>query len=166
MNKSFDELGEREILALAISLEEEDARIYRDYAEKLKEDYPATAAMLQSMCGVEISHQQRLTELYRARFGEHVPYIRRHDVIGFVRRKPIWLNIALKPKRIRQEVLAMEAQSRRFYEQAAEQVKSPEVRLLLNELASAEEDHQDAFVDEVKEKKKSGALQKEDTTLH
>ena len=166
MSKSFNELGEREILALAISLEEEDSRIYRDYAEKMKKDYPATAAILQSTCEVEISHQKRLTELFRARFGDHIPYIRRHDVKGFIKRKPIWLNLALKPKRIRQEVLAMEAQSRRFYEQAAEQVKSPEVRLLLNELASAEEDHQDAFVDEVKEKKKSGALQKEDKTLH
>jgi erythrin-vacuolar iron transport family protein len=165
MSKSFKELGEREILALAISLEEEDSRIYRDYAEKMKEEYPATASILQSMCEVEISHQQRLTELFRARFGDHIPYIRRHDVKDFIKRKPIWLSLALKPKRIRQAVMGMEADSRRFYEEAAEQVKSPEVRLLLTELASAEEDHQDAFVEEVKEKKKSGALKKEDNTL-
>jgi erythrin-vacuolar iron transport family protein len=117
MSRSFEELGEKEVLALAISLEEEDSRIYRDYAEKMKKDYPATASILQSMCEVEISHQQRLTELYRARFGDHIPYIRRDAVKGFIKRKPIWLNISLKPKRIRQAVMGMEAESRRFYEQ-------------------------------------------------
>jgi len=165
MSKPFTELGEREILALAIALEEEDSRIYLDYAERTKEHYPATASILESMSATERSHQERLTELFRARFGDHIPYFRRQDVKGFIKRKPIWLTFTLKPKRVRQEVMGMETESRRFYQDAAQHVKSPEVRLLLNELASAEEDHQDAFVDEVKQKKKSGALQKEDETL-
>jgi erythrin-vacuolar iron transport family protein len=163
MSQSFTDLGEREVLALAISLEDEDSRIYRDYVERMKEKYPETASILQSMYEVEISHKQRLTELFQGRFGDHIPYFRRQDVKGFIKRKPIWLNVHLKPKRVRQDVMAMEAESRRFYQQAVEQVKSPEVRLLLQELASVEEDHQDIFVEEVKKKKKSGALSEEES---
>jgi len=162
VSRSFNDLGEREVLALAISLEEEDSRIYRDYAERMKEKYPETASILQSMYEVELAHYRRLIEVYQGRFGEHIPYFRRHDVKGFIKRKPIWLNIHLKPKGVRQDVMAMEAESRRFYQQAVEQVKSPEVRLLLQELAAVEEDHQDILVEEVKKKKKSGALAKED----
>jgi erythrin-vacuolar iron transport family protein len=164
MSRSFTDLGEREVLALAISLEEEDSRIYRDYAERMKEKYPETASILESMAGVELSHKQRLAELFQGRFGDHIPYLRRQDVKGFIKRKPIWLNLTLKPKRVRQDVMGMEAESRRFYQQAVDQVKSPEVRLLLQELALAEEEHQDILVEEVKKKKKSGALAKEDSS--
>jgi len=159
MSRLFSDLGEREVLALAISLEDEDSRIYRDYAERMKEKYPETASILQSMCEAELSHKQRLIELFQGRFGEHVPYLRRQDIKGFIKRKPIWLNVTLKPKRVRQDVMAMEAESRRFYQQAVDQVKSPEVRLLLQDLALAEEDHQDILVEEVRKKKKSGALE-------
>src|SRR3954471_21978495 len=86
--RSFQSLSEQEILALAISLEEEDARIYGDFAEGLKADYPVSAAILNEMRGEEDGH--RLIELHRQKFGEHVPLIRRHDVKGFVNRKPIW----------------------------------------------------------------------------
>jgi rubrerythrin len=162
VSRSFSDLGEREVLALAISLEEEDSRIYRDYAERMKEKYPETASILQSMHEVELAHHRRLIEVFQGRFGDHIPYLRRQDVKGFIKRKPIWLNIHLKPKRVRQDVMGMEAESRRFYQQAVEQVKSPEVRVLLQELAAVEEDHQDIFVEEVKKKKKSGALAKEE----
>ena len=162
MRRAFTELEEREILALAIALEEEDSRIYKDYAERMKEKYPATASILQSMSEVESSHHQRLLELFNARFGDHCPYFRRQDVKGFIKRKPIWLNMALKPKRVRQEIMTMEAESRRFYQEAAEKVKSPEVRQLLKDLALAEEDHQDILVEEVRQKKKSGALTEEE----
>lgn len=87
--RSFKSLGEREILALAISLEEEDARIYDDFAEALLPDYPATAKALQQMRAEEDGHRHRLIELHRQKFGEHVPLIRRHDVKGFVQRRPI-----------------------------------------------------------------------------
>ena len=162
MSRSFSDLGEKEVLALAISLEEEDSRIYRDYAERMKEKYPETASILQAMHEVELSHHRRLIEIFQGRFGDHVPYLRRQDVKGFIKRKPIWLDLHLKPKRVRQDVMAMEAESRRFYQDAVGQVKSPEVRVLLQELAAVEEDHQEIFVEEVKKKKKSEALAKEE----
>src|SRR5271166_5621862 len=89
--RSFDSLSEQEILALAISLEEEDARIYDDFADGLKADYPATAAALEQMRAEEDNHRHRLIDLYREKFGDHIPLIRRHDVKGFVARKPVWL---------------------------------------------------------------------------
>src|SRR5271166_2326038 len=89
--RSFQSLSEQEILALAISLEEEDARIYGDFAEGLKADAPATAAILKQMLFEEDGHRHRLIELYRQKFGEHIPMIRRQDVKGFLRRKPVWL---------------------------------------------------------------------------
>src|SRR5204862_7242754 len=88
--KAFRDLTEREILALAIESEEEDARIYGDIAEGLRADFPASAQMFDEMQTNEIDHRRRLAELYRARFGEHIPHIRRQDVRGFVQRRPIW----------------------------------------------------------------------------
>src|SRR6266404_2005816 len=89
--RSFKSLSEQEVLALAISLEEEDARIYDDFADGLKADYPATAEALQQMRAEEDGHRHRLIELHRQKFGEHIPLIRRQDIKGFVNRKPIWL---------------------------------------------------------------------------
>ena len=91
MAKAFSELSEREILALAISLEEDDARIYGDYADRLKADYPDTAKMLKIMQDEELVHAQRLMDTSHAQFGEHIPFIQRQDVKGFLRRKPLWL---------------------------------------------------------------------------
>src|ERR1051326_1228996 len=101
--RTFKSLNEREILALAISLEEEDARIFGDFAEGLKENYPATAEMLQRMRAEEDGHRHRLLELYRQRFGDHIPLIRRHDVKGFVHRKPLWLVRPLGLAAVRKE---------------------------------------------------------------
>src|SRR5438094_7920014 len=89
--KSFESLSEREILALAISLEEEDARVYGDFADGLRDRYPATAEIFQKMRQEEVTHRQRLFDKYRERFGEHIPLIRREDVKGFIRRRPVWL---------------------------------------------------------------------------
>src|SRR5580704_3418312 len=89
--RTFDSLSEQEILALAISLEEEDARIYDDFADGLKESYPAQAAKFAKLRVDEDGHRHRLLDLYRQRFGDHVPLIRRHDVKGFVSRRPVWL---------------------------------------------------------------------------
>ena len=161
MPKSFADLEEREILALAISLEQEDGRIYRDFAERMKEKNPEISSVLQSMYEEESSHCERLTKLYRLRFGDHIPLVRRQDVKGFIKRKPIWLNRILRPRAVIGEVMGMEAETRRFYQDAANKVESPEIRKLLGELADAEEDHQDVLVEKWKEKKKSGALSKE-----
>jgi rubrerythrin len=161
MPKSFTDLDEREVLALAISLEEEDSRIYRDFAERMKEKNPEIASVLQSMYEEESSHRARLAELYQLRFGDHIPLVRRHDVKGFTKRKPIWLNRMLRPRRVIGEVMGMEAETRRFYRDAFNKVKSAEIRKLLGELADAEEDHQDLLAEKWKEKKKSGVLAKE-----
>ncbi|HEX3446086.1 MAG TPA: ferritin family protein [Chthoniobacterales bacterium] len=158
MPKSFADLDEREILALAISLEEEDSRIYRDFTERLKEQNPEIASVLQSMYEGESSHHERLAEVYQLRFGDHIPLVRRQDVKGFIKRKPIWLNRLLRPRRVINEVMGMEAETRRFYRDASNKVKSAEIRKLLGELADAEEDHQDLLVEKWKEKKKPGGV--------
>src|SRR5580700_3706462 len=111
--RSFQSLSEQEILALAISLEEEDARIYGDFAEGLKADAPATAAVLKEMLAEEDGHRHRLLELYRQKFGEHIPLIRRHDVKGFVTRTPIWLVRPLGLKAVHKQVEIMEAETKR-----------------------------------------------------
>jgi rubrerythrin len=124
----------------------------------MKEKNPQIASVLQAMQEEESSHQARLAELYQLRFGDHIPLVRRQDVKGFVKRKPVWLNRLLRPRRVISEVMGMEAETRRFYRDAFNQVKSAEIRNLLGELADAEEDHQDALVEKWKEKKKSAVL--------
>jgi rubrerythrin len=139
----------------AISLEEEDSRIYGDFTERLKEKNPEIASVLQSMYEAESSHRERLGELYQLRFGDHVPLVRRQDVKGFPKRKPIWLHRLLRPRRVISEVMGMEAETRRFYQDALIGVKSAEIRKLLSELIEAEEDYQDVLVEKWKKKKKS-----------
>ena len=139
--RSFQSLSEQEILALAISLEEEDARIYGDFAEGLKANYPATAAVLNEMRAEEDGHRHRLIELHRQKFGEHIPLIRRHDVKGFVSRKPIWLVRPLGLSAVRKETEMMELETRRFYETAARQTTDAGIRQLLGDLAEEERKH-------------------------
>ena len=126
--RSFKSLSEQEILALAISLEEEDTRIYGDFAEGLKTDYPATATILHEMLAEENGHRHRLLELYRQKFGEHIPLIRRQDVKGFVSRKPIWLVRPLGLAAVRKQVELMELETRRFYERATLQATDAGIR--------------------------------------
>src|SRR5215475_10889537 len=111
--RDFQSLSEREILALAISQEEEDERIYADFAEGLKQDFPASAAVFEGMRDEESGHRRRLIELYRQKFGEHIPLIRRHDVKGFVERKPVWLARPLRLDVVRNEASAIEVETRR-----------------------------------------------------
>jgi rubrerythrin len=141
MPKRFADLTDREILALAISNEEEDSRIYGDIAEGLKTDFAATAKMFQEMQQEEIEHRRRLTELYRQRFGEHLPLIRRQDVRGFVRHRPVWLVRPLGIDAVRKLAETMEMETRRFYEQAAQRTSDASTRQLLSDLAEAERHH-------------------------
>lgn len=140
--RSFESLTAREILALAISLEEEDERIYADYGEELKQDFPATAAMFTAMREEESGHRRRLIELYQAKFGEHIPLIRRSDVKGFVQRKPIWLTKPLRLDAVRREASTMEVETRRFYEKSAVRTEDASIRQLLNDLAQEERSHE------------------------
>ena len=117
--KTFETLNQREILALAISLEEEDERIFADFAEGLRQDFPASAAVFEGMQAEESGHRRRLIDLYRQKFGEHIPLIRRVDVKGFVQRKPVWLARPLRLDVVRNEASAIEVETRRFYEKAA-----------------------------------------------
>ena len=108
MAKRFKDLSEQEILALAISSEEDDARIYADVAEGLKADFPATSNMFIEMAGEESHHRHVLTEIYRQRFGEHIPLIRRSDVKGFITRKPVWMIRPLGVNAVRKLAETME----------------------------------------------------------
>ena len=141
--RNFDSLSEREMLALAISLEEEDERVYADYAEGLRENFPASAAVFDGMRTEESSHRRRLIDLYQQRFGQHIPLIRRQDVKGFVSRKPVWLVRPLGLDTVRNQVSAMEVESRRFYEKAAARAQDAGVRQLLDDLAQEERTHED-----------------------
>lgn len=140
--RSFESLSEREVLALAVSLEEEDERIYADYVEELRQDFPATAQMFDAMREEESEHRRRLIELYRGKFGEHIPLIRRNDVKGFVNRRPIWLTRPLRLDAIRKEAATMEVETRRFYEKSADRTQDASIRQLLNDLAQEERAHE------------------------
>src|SRR5229473_7273942 len=135
MIRNFDSLSEREIPALAISLEEEDERVYADYAEGLRENFSASAAVFDGMRVEESSHRRRLIELYKTKCGDHIPLIRRQDVKGFVSRRPVWLVKPLGLETVRNQASAMEVESRRFYEKAAGRAQDPGVRQLLDDLA-------------------------------
>jgi erythrin-vacuolar iron transport family protein len=140
--RTFSELSEQEILALAISLEEEDQRVYLEYAHGLSERYPASAKVFTDMAAEESEHRRRLIELYRHRFGEHIPLIRRQDVRGFVQHKPIWMVRPLGLDKVRQQAEVREYETRRFYEQAAERATDAGIRELLGDLAAAEAGHE------------------------
>src|SRR6266581_6651794 len=140
--KNFNDLSEREVLALAMSLEEEDERVYADFAEGLKDNYPASGSLFDAMRNEESSHRRRLIELYREKFGEHIPLIRRQDVKGFVQRRPVWLIRPLGLDVVRKQASAIEVETRRFYEKAARRTEDAHVRQLLDDLAQEERTHE------------------------
>lgn len=140
--RNFDDLSEREMLALAIELEEEDERVYADYEEGLRENFPASAAVFDGMRQEESGHRRRLIELYQEKFGNHIPLIRRHDVKGFVQRKPVWLIRPLRIEEVRKQASTMEVESRQFYLRAAARASDPGIRQLLDDLAEEEYSHE------------------------
>jgi rubrerythrin len=140
--KNFSDLSEQELLALAISLEEEDARIYGEFAEGLRETYPDTARMFNAMADEETDHRHRLLDLYRGKFGERLPLIRRQDVRGFVQRQPVWLSRPLGLDKVREQAELMEAETKRFYARAARRSRDASIRQLLGDLAAEERRHE------------------------
>lgn len=142
MARKFKDLSEREILALAIGLEEEDGRVYADFADGLRETYPATAKLFEDMREEESQHRARLIETYRERFGEHIPLVRRQDIKGFIQRRPFWLTRPLKIAEVRKQAEIMELETTRFYERAIPQVTDAGIRKLLGDLAEIERKHQ------------------------
>ena len=160
--RSFESLTEREILALAISLEEEDERVYADFADGLRETFPATEAIFDGMRVEESGHRRRLIALYQQKFGDHIPLIRRQDVRGFVNRKPVWLIRPLGLDIVRSHASAMEAETRRFYERAAARTADASIRQLLDDLAQEERSHEDRADTLIKDKLQPDAKGAED----
>src|SRR5438477_4349971 len=140
--KNFADLSEREVLAIAIAAEEEDSRIYMSFAEDLTERYPDSAKLFEEMAEEEKSHRHMLLEMYEQRFGPNLPPIRRENVKGFLRRRPIWLTKNLSLDTIRKEAETMEFEAERFYAKAAEQAQDVGVRKLLGDLAEMETGHE------------------------
>jgi rubrerythrin len=140
--KSFAELSEREILALAISSEEEDGRVYADFAEGMRDNYPETARMFQDMAAEEGEHRRVLIDLFVAKFGDHIPFVRRSDVRGTVQRKRLWQVLPLGAEHVRRQAKQMEQDAARFYRQAAARSSDAAIRKLLGDLAEAEARHE------------------------
>mgnify|MGYP000073560930 CR=1 FL=1 len=140
--RPFHSLTPEEVLALAIAAEEEDARRYRDIAARLAVDYPASAKVFEGMAVEEDEHRRRLIDLFKERFGSHIPLVRREDVAGFTRHRPIWGMENLTLDFVRTEAATMELEARRFYMGAAKRSSDPDIRKLLGDLAAMEASHE------------------------
>ncbi len=163
--KNFSDLSEQEILALAITNEEEDSRIYRGFAEGLRQQFPSSAKVFDEMAEEEVQHRTMLYELYRQKFGEYLPLIRRQDVKGFLHPKqPLWLTKPLGLDEVRKFAENMEYQAERYYRRAAENARDASIRKLLIELAEAESSHEHLAGKLSKEILTAGARAKEDET--
>jgi rubrerythrin len=140
--RDFSQLSEREVLALAIGSEEEDGRIYNDLAERLRDDFPASAKVFSAMAAEESEHRHRLLDLYREKFGDHIPLIRRQDVRGFLSRKAVWQLPKPGIDDVRKLAESMESETQRFYRLAASRATDVSIRKLLGDLAEAEQEHE------------------------
>jgi rubrerythrin len=165
MAKNFKDLTEAEILALAISSEETDGRVYADFAARLKNDYPQTAQIFREMEAEEDNHRRQLIDEYRRRFGDHIPLIRREDVKGFVQRRPVWLSRTLGIETVRRQAELMETETQRYYERAAEHVTDASTRKLLGDLAEAERQHV-VLADELEREHLTDAAKDEEDRAH
>ncbi len=162
--RDFSDLSEREILALAISSEEEDGRIYADFAEGLRNDFPASARVFHGMAQEEGEHRRRLIELYQEKFGEHIPLVRRQDVRGFITRRAVWQLQKLGVEMVRRQAQSMEDEASRFYLRAAGRSTDASIRKLLGDLAEAEGDHEHIADRLVEENLPAGVRAEEDET--
>lgn len=164
--RRFSDLSEAEILALAISSEEDDARIYATYAEQLRHQYPATAQMFDAMAAEEDGHRRILIDTYERRFGKVIPLIRREHVAGFYSRRPVWLVQNLGLDRIRAEAARMEDDAANFYVRAAQAASDPATRKLLGDLAAAERKHEHRAGEIASEQEGTSARSEEDEKAH
>ncbi|WP_315708126.1 iron exporter MbfA [Brenneria uluponensis] len=164
--RQFSELNEQEVLSLAISSEEDDARIYQTYSVHVQEDYPATAEMLLRMAKEENRHRERLISLHQRRFGNIIPLIRREHIAGYYNRKPLWLVQNLGIARIRAEVAAMEEAAHQFYILAAQRTSDADTRRLLGDLAAMEARHTDLVASLEKEMLPEDVRSEEDALAH
>ncbi len=142
MKRRFKDLSAPEVLALAISLEEEDGRLLGEFARQLRSNYPKAAEDLDVMRKEEDSHRHRLVELFRHKFGTEIPLLRREDVRGFVRRDPLQSVRPWDVQRVRRQVALMELETQRFYTRAVQLATDADTRQLLGDLAEAERRHE------------------------
>ncbi len=164
--KSLAELTDREVLALAIANEEEDSKIYQLFAEKCRADFPASAKIFDDMADEERQHRSTLFETYRTRFGEHLPPIRREDVKGFLKRRPVWWTKNLSPDTMRREAALMELQAANFYDLAATRSLDTNVRELYVHLAEVERGHEKKAAELSEAHLTDTAKTEEETTSH
>ncbi|ARQ00066.1 iron exporter MbfA [Pseudorhodoplanes sinuspersici] len=164
--RNFTDLSEAEILALAISSEEDDARIYASYAEQLRHDYPATAEMFDAMAAEEDGHRRLLIDTFQRRFGRVIPLIRREHVAGYYSRRPVWLIQNLGLDRIRSEAARMEDDAANFYTRAAQASSDPDTRKLLGDLAAAERKHEHRAEELNADAADTGTRKEEDEKAH
>jgi erythrin-vacuolar iron transport family protein len=164
--RQFKDLSEQEVLALAISSEEDDGRIYSWYAQRLRQDYPQSARLFDEMAAEEDGHRGRLIEEHRRRFGDVIPLIRREHVAGFYQRRPVWLVANLGLERIRDEAARMEAEARDFYLSAAKRTSDAGTRQLLGDLAAAESGHEATWQQLLREHLPPSARKAEDLEAH
>lgn len=164
--KALADLTEREVLALAIANEEEDSRIYQTFAEACGETYAASRQIFEEMAADERGHRQGLYELYRERFGEHLPPIRREDVRDFLSRRPMWWTKIASPEQMRDEAAGMEHSAAKFYDKAASQTLDTRVRELFLHLAEVERGHQKSAENIVEETLTADARTEEDAARH
>ena len=139
--RNFTELSEREILALAISNEEENSRIYADFADGLAENYPSSAKVFAEMAGEENEHRRRLIDLFVSKFGEHIPLVRRHEIRGYIPQKPVWQMHPLRIDTVRERARDMERTAARFYRQSITRASDASIRKMLGDLAEVEDQH-------------------------
>ncbi|HOO51175.1 MAG TPA: ferritin family protein, partial [Alphaproteobacteria bacterium] len=159
--KRITDLTEAEILALAITSEEEDSQIYMSFANRLRTDYPSTAQMFEDMASEEQEHKNMLLDMYGKRFGGRLPYITRQDVRGFMKRNPIWLMENMRIDEVRQQAELMEIEASTYYSKAAQQAQDVEIRKLLGDLALAERGHEAKAI-EIERKNVSDAEREEE----
>jgi rubrerythrin len=162
--RNFSDLSEKEVLALAIGNEEEDSRIYADFADGLRQDYPGSSKVFDEMALEEGEHRRRLIDLYRQKFGEHIVLVRRQDVGGFVKHRPIWQIRSLGVDKVRQEAEVMEAETQQFYRRAASRTTDASIRKLLGDLAEAEARHEQTAERLVAENVPAGTRAAEEAT--
>ncbi|HET8995730.1 MAG TPA: ferritin family protein [Acetobacteraceae bacterium] len=164
--RNFSDLTEREVLALAIANEEEDGRIYLDIAEGLRQDYPGSANVFTEMAAEEGEHRRRLLELYREKFGEHIPLIRRQDIRGFIHHPPVWQLHPLQLEQVRNLAESMEQETQQFYRRAATRSQDVSIRKLLGDLADAEVEHEHRADALRTENLPADVVEKENLTAH
>jgi len=164
--RNFDSLSEQEIIALAISSEEDDARIYLAYADGLRENYPASASVFDAMAAEENEHRAKLIDLHKQRFGNNIPLLRREHVRGYYERKPDWLVRPLSLEKTRAMAQSMEKQAERFYQAAAQKAVDADTRKLLGDLAIAEASHENLAIKLGKELTPEPVLTEENEKEH